>query len=254
MLTFGCVISEELAHTNYAYYLGWIDALGILNSSGNEPEIRPFSHHSANTFIPLSMPVAELVGRVTRAGERPRSRYSASATSMMISLRTRNVCGLDPVTSLISERENCMAAKLRMPATSIHARRLCRSCGRNGWDPSQTSAVERVQTLRSSSLWKSVLRLRDEQGLLQSRWPAALLVRSGTSPRGTFRRECGDARCGRTADCCGSDNSEDLSPDERRHGELTEFEHHAVTRICSRCHEEKYQQPSEHLRTAPREG
>jgi hypothetical protein len=64
VLTFGCVISEELAHKNYAQYLGWIDALGILNSLGNEPESRPFTHHSTNTFIPLSMPVAEFVNGV----------------------------------------------------------------------------------------------------------------------------------------------------------------------------------------------
>jgi hypothetical protein len=61
VLTFGCVIAEELAHARYAQYLGWIDPLGALNSSGNEPEFRPFTHHSTNTFIPFSMPVAELI-------------------------------------------------------------------------------------------------------------------------------------------------------------------------------------------------
>ncbi len=60
VLTFGCVISEGPART-YTQYLGWIDALGMLNSLGNQPEARPFCHHSTNTFIPLSMPVAELV-------------------------------------------------------------------------------------------------------------------------------------------------------------------------------------------------
>jgi hypothetical protein len=64
VLTFGCVISEELAHRHYSQYLGWIYALGILNSSGNEPESRPFTHHSTNTLIPLSMPVAEFVSGV----------------------------------------------------------------------------------------------------------------------------------------------------------------------------------------------
>jgi hypothetical protein len=32
VFTFGCVISEELTRQSYAQYLGWIDALGILNS------------------------------------------------------------------------------------------------------------------------------------------------------------------------------------------------------------------------------
>jgi hypothetical protein len=69
VLTFGCVVSEELAHRNYTQYLGWIDALGFLNSSGNEPESRPVTHHSTNTFIPLSMPVAEFVTRAMAGRE-----------------------------------------------------------------------------------------------------------------------------------------------------------------------------------------
>jgi hypothetical protein len=68
VLTFGCVISEDLGHQNYVQYLGWIDALGILNSSGHVPEFRPFTHHSTNTFIPLSMPVAKLMSGVREAG------------------------------------------------------------------------------------------------------------------------------------------------------------------------------------------
>ena len=62
VLTFGCVISENLADKSYAQYLGWIDPLGILNSLGNAPEFRPFAHHSTNTFIPFSMPVTTYVG------------------------------------------------------------------------------------------------------------------------------------------------------------------------------------------------
>jgi hypothetical protein len=57
VLTFGCVIAEERAKTTYAQSLGWIDALGILNSSGHTPEFTLFAHHSTNTFIPLSMQV-----------------------------------------------------------------------------------------------------------------------------------------------------------------------------------------------------
>jgi hypothetical protein len=62
VLTFGCVIAEELPRAKYAQYLGAIDALGILNSSGHLPESLPFTHHSTNTFLPLSMPINELVG------------------------------------------------------------------------------------------------------------------------------------------------------------------------------------------------
>jgi len=65
VLTFGCVIAEELTHAHYAQYLGWIDPLGALNSSGHEPEFRPFTHHSTNTFIPFSMPVAGLTDGAT---------------------------------------------------------------------------------------------------------------------------------------------------------------------------------------------
>src|SRR5258708_39046789 len=32
VITFGCVISEQFARTKYRQYLGWLDALGILNS------------------------------------------------------------------------------------------------------------------------------------------------------------------------------------------------------------------------------
>ena len=55
MWTFGCVISEQVHCRSYAQYLGAIDVLGTVNSSGNLPEQRPFVHHSTNTLIPLSM-------------------------------------------------------------------------------------------------------------------------------------------------------------------------------------------------------
>jgi hypothetical protein len=61
VLTFGCVIAEELPGVKYAQHLGAIDALGMLNSSWHWPESWPFTHHSTNTFIPLSMPINELV-------------------------------------------------------------------------------------------------------------------------------------------------------------------------------------------------
>jgi hypothetical protein len=57
VLTFGCVIAEQYEQASYAQYLGWIDALGILNSGRNSPDFRPFAHHSTNTFIPLSLQV-----------------------------------------------------------------------------------------------------------------------------------------------------------------------------------------------------
>lgn len=57
VVTFGYVIAEE-TDARYAQYLGAIDPLGNLNSAGNTPESRPFAHHSTNTMIPLSLPVA----------------------------------------------------------------------------------------------------------------------------------------------------------------------------------------------------
>ena len=63
-ITFGCVISEQLTQTKYTQYLGWFDTFGILNSWWHVPEFRPLSHHSTNTFIPLSMRVADTVNVV----------------------------------------------------------------------------------------------------------------------------------------------------------------------------------------------
>jgi len=69
VLTFGCVVTEELEHRNYAQYLGLFDPLGILNSWGHRPEKRLLSHHSTNTLIPLSMPAAELVKQTVATAE-----------------------------------------------------------------------------------------------------------------------------------------------------------------------------------------
>jgi hypothetical protein len=33
----------------------------VLNSWGHQPEQRPLAHHSTNSYIPLSLPVATLV-------------------------------------------------------------------------------------------------------------------------------------------------------------------------------------------------
>jgi len=60
VVTFGCVIGEETP-ARYTQYLGAIDPLGVLNSAGHTPEVRPFAHHSTNTFIPFSMPVASFM-------------------------------------------------------------------------------------------------------------------------------------------------------------------------------------------------
>jgi hypothetical protein len=62
VVTFGCAIAEELAHCSYRQFLGLLDGLGTLNSWGHEPEQRPLAHHSTNSFIPFSLPVAALLG------------------------------------------------------------------------------------------------------------------------------------------------------------------------------------------------
>jgi hypothetical protein len=61
VLTFGCVIAEELRHESYAQALGLLDLLGMLNSWGRPPETWRLTHHSTNTLFPFSMPVAALV-------------------------------------------------------------------------------------------------------------------------------------------------------------------------------------------------
>jgi hypothetical protein len=59
--TFGCAIAEELKHCGYAQFLGMLDGLGVLNSWGHQPEQRSLAHHSTNSFIPFSLPVAMLL-------------------------------------------------------------------------------------------------------------------------------------------------------------------------------------------------
>jgi hypothetical protein len=59
VLTFGCVIREDPAVATYDQYLGKIDWLGLLNSTGGLAEHRPIAHHSTNTTIPLSLAVAQ---------------------------------------------------------------------------------------------------------------------------------------------------------------------------------------------------
>jgi hypothetical protein len=61
VVTFGCAIAEELKHCGYTQFLGVLDGLGVLNSWGHQPEQRPLAHHSTNSYIPFSLPVAALV-------------------------------------------------------------------------------------------------------------------------------------------------------------------------------------------------
>jgi hypothetical protein len=67
VLTFGCVIAQEMAGATYAQYLGAIDPLGTLNSWGRTPTSWLVTDHSTNTVLPLSMPVTELAGGATVA-------------------------------------------------------------------------------------------------------------------------------------------------------------------------------------------
>jgi len=61
VVTLGCVIEEEFPQARYDQYLGWLDALGTLNSWNRAPEHRAFTHHSTNSAIPLSMLVGSCV-------------------------------------------------------------------------------------------------------------------------------------------------------------------------------------------------
>ena len=65
--TLGCVIEEEFDEVRYQQFLGWLDALGSLNSWNRIPEHRPFAHHSTNSAIPLSMQVASSVAESKEA-------------------------------------------------------------------------------------------------------------------------------------------------------------------------------------------
>ena len=61
IVTFGCPIDEAAPKVaGYHQVLGRLDWLGWLNSWGNSPDVEIVSHHSTNTWIPLSMPVAKL--------------------------------------------------------------------------------------------------------------------------------------------------------------------------------------------------
>jgi hypothetical protein len=66
IVTFGCPIDEAAPKLAGCYQvLGLLDGLGCLNSWGNPPDKEIVSHHSTNTWLPLSMPVA----RLTRIAE-----------------------------------------------------------------------------------------------------------------------------------------------------------------------------------------
>jgi hypothetical protein len=66
--TFGCPIGKSAPDTRYVQFLGDFDALGWSNSWGHLPNIRIPTHHSTNTSIPYSMPVA-ILSRVALAVE-----------------------------------------------------------------------------------------------------------------------------------------------------------------------------------------
>jgi hypothetical protein len=62
IVTFGCPIDEAAPKVaGYHQVLGCLDWLGWLNSWGNPPDVEIVSHHSTNTWIPLSMPVVRLM-------------------------------------------------------------------------------------------------------------------------------------------------------------------------------------------------
>jgi hypothetical protein len=61
IVTFGCPIDAAAPKVaGYHQVLGRLDWLGWLNSWGNSPDVEIVAHHSTNTWIPLSMPVARL--------------------------------------------------------------------------------------------------------------------------------------------------------------------------------------------------
>lgn len=72
VITLGCVIAEEFPQNGYEQYLGWLDALGTLNSWNRRPEHRVFTHHSTNSAIALSMQVASCVAPPVPAPPSPR--------------------------------------------------------------------------------------------------------------------------------------------------------------------------------------
>lgn len=68
VVTLGCVIEEEFPQFRYDQYLGWLDALGTLNSWNRKPEHRAVTHHSTNSAVPLSMLVETYVVESEVAG------------------------------------------------------------------------------------------------------------------------------------------------------------------------------------------
>jgi hypothetical protein len=68
VLTFGCAIAQELKDGDYTQFLGVLDGVGVLNSWGLQPGQRPLAHHSTNSFIPFSLPVAALVASPASTG------------------------------------------------------------------------------------------------------------------------------------------------------------------------------------------
>jgi hypothetical protein len=58
-VTFGCAIAEDTPTASYSQFLGLIDGLGLLTAFNQSHTLIP-THHSTNTSIPLSMPVAVL--------------------------------------------------------------------------------------------------------------------------------------------------------------------------------------------------
>jgi len=66
--TFGCPIDESPPVARYVQFLGSFDALGWSNSWGHRAEISIPTHHSTNTSIPYSMPVA-ILSRFALASE-----------------------------------------------------------------------------------------------------------------------------------------------------------------------------------------
>ena len=58
--TYGCVVGKNTSTIGYQQFLGAIDALGWLNSWGNQPDQTIFSWHSTNTILPLAMHIQRL--------------------------------------------------------------------------------------------------------------------------------------------------------------------------------------------------
>ena len=63
--TYGCVVGKNTSAVGYQQFLGTIDALGWLNSWGNQPDHTILSWHSTNTVLPLTM-------HIQRLGDAPR--------------------------------------------------------------------------------------------------------------------------------------------------------------------------------------